>query len=253
VSFVVEAEAYDRFMGRFSQPLASRFAGLIELEPGMRALDVGAGPGALTTELVRILGAAAVTAVDPSPTFVAALADRLPGVQVSLAGAEQLPFPDGAFDVTFAQLVVHFLSDPVQGLAEMRRVTRPGGWVAACVWDHGEGGGGPLSGFWRAVASIDPSSTGEVELPGSREGQLVELADAAGLVEIEAGALTVSVEFADADTWWEPFTLGVGPAGDYVAQLDPDQRRMLRDRCLALLPDPPFTLAARTWTVVGRA
>jgi SAM-dependent methyltransferase len=240
-------------MGRYSQPLAAEFVRLVGLDPGMQALDVGAGPGALTAELVRIVGAAEVTAVDPSPTFVAALGDRLPGVRVRLASAEQLPFPDGVFDVTLAQLVVQFMSDPVRGLAEMRRVTRPGGRVAACVWDHGEGGGGPLSVFWRAVSAIDPSATGESELPGTGEGQLVELAEAAGLVDVQPGLLTASLEFADAEAWWQPFTFGVGPAGDYVAGLSPDQRRTLRDRCVELLPDPPFSLEVRAWAVVGRA
>jgi SAM-dependent methyltransferase len=253
MSFVVGAEAYDRFMGRFSQPLAAQFVGLAELEPGMQALDVGAGPGALTTELVSLLGAPSVSAVDPSPPFVAALRDRLPGVRAILAPAEQLPFSDGMFDGTLAQLVVQFMDDPVQGLAEMRRVTRPGGRVTACVWDHGHGGGGPLALFWRGVSALDPDSTGEAERPGTREGQLAELADAAGLIEIEPGSLTVSVEFADAEAWWQPYTLGVGPAGDYVAKLSADQRLALRDQCLALLPDPPFTVSARAWTVVGRA
>jgi SAM-dependent methyltransferase len=253
MSFAVGAEAYDRFMGRFSEPLAEEFVRLVELESGMQALDVGAGTGALTTELARVLGAAAVAAVDPSPTFVSALRDRLPGVRVSLGPAEELPFGDAAFDISLAQLVVSFMADPVRGLAEMRRVTRRGGRVAACVWDHADGGGGPLSLFWRAVSEMDPSPTGESERPGTREGQLGELAEAAGLVEVELDSLTVSVEFADAGAWWEPFTLGVGPAGDYVAALAPDRLAALRDRCIELLPDPPFTLEVRAWAVVGRA
>jgi SAM-dependent methyltransferase len=253
VTFVVRPEAYDLFMGRYAAPLAAQFVHQVDLQPGMQALDVGSGPGALTTELVRVLGAGAVAAVDPSPTFVAALRDRLPGVRASLAPAEDLPFPDGDFDVTLAQLVVSFMADPVQGLAEMRRVTRPGGRVAACVWDHAPGGRGPLSLFWRAVSEIDGTSTGESAHAGTREGHLVELAEAAGLAETQPGTLTVSLDFADADAWWEPYTLGVGPAGDYVARLAPDQREKLRERCVALLPDPPFTLEARAWSVVGRA
>src|SRR5690606_26054532 len=113
------------------------------------------GPGALTTELVRRLGAGAVAAVDPAPRFVETAREQHPGVAVAAAGAEALPFADDAFDVTLAQLVVPFLDDPAGGLAEMRRVTRPGGRVAACVWDHA-GGRGPLSAFWRAVREIEP-------------------------------------------------------------------------------------------------
>ena len=252
MTFAVPAAAYGRFMGRWSEPLAERFAGLLAPEPGQRALDVGCGPGALTAVLAATLGAAAVTAVDPSPPFVSALRGRLPGVRVEQARAEALPFPDAAFDLTAAQLVVPFLDDPVRGLAEMRRVTRSGGRTGACVWDHA-GGSGPLALFWRAVADLDPRSRGEAAMPGTAQGQLVELAGAAGLREVDPAALTVQVTFADADDWWEPFTLGVGPAGDHVAGLDDAGRRALRARCRELLPPAPFTLTATAWAVVGRA
>ena len=180
-------------------------------------IDVGCGPGALTTELVERLGPAAVVAVDPSESFVAAARARHPGVDIRQAAAEQLPFPDDAFDAALAQLVVHFMADPVAGLAEMRRVTRPGGVVAACVWDHA-GGRGPLSPLWEAARELDPGGHRRVRLPGSREGDLTRLFGAAGLREVEETALTVRVEHPTFDEWWEPFTLGVGPAGAYVAQ-----------------------------------
>src|SRR5450631_1326836 len=146
MSFDVPAEAYDQFMGRYSRQLSVQLADLAGVRHGQRVLDVGCGPGALTAELVTRLGAAAVSAVDPSEPFVAAARVRNPGVEVLWASAEQLPFPDRSFDAALAQLVVHFMTDPVAGLAEMARVTRPDGVVAACVWDHG-GGQGPLSQF----------------------------------------------------------------------------------------------------------
>jgi len=133
VSFTVAADAYDRFMGRYSVPLAPRFADFGEVANGQRVLDVGCGPGALTTELVRRLGDAAVTAVDPSEPFVAAARERQPGVRVERASAEHLPFRDRGFDAALAQLVVHFMTDAVAGLREMARVTRRDGVVAACV------------------------------------------------------------------------------------------------------------------------
>ncbi len=136
VSFDVAADAYDRFMGRYSQLLSPQMADLAGVRPGQRVLDVGCGPGALTAELVTRLGPEGVGAVDPSEPFVAAARARHPGVDVSQASAEELPFADGSFDAALAQLVVHFMKDPVAGLAEMARVTRPGGVVAACVWDH---------------------------------------------------------------------------------------------------------------------
>ncbi|HEY2288992.1 MAG TPA: class I SAM-dependent methyltransferase, partial [Streptosporangiaceae bacterium] len=211
MSFEVSAEAYLRFMGRFSEPLAAAFADLAGLRPGQRVLDVGCGPGALTAELARRQGAGLVSAVDPSQAFVAAVRDRLPGVTALRAAAEDLPFPDGAFGAVLAQLVVHFMADPVAGLREMGRVAGPGGTVAACVWDHG-GGQGPLRIFWEAARSLSPEIDDESRRAGTREGHLAELFDAAELREIESTALSVSLEHPTFDAWWEPFTRGVGPA-----------------------------------------
>ncbi|HSR26233.1 MAG TPA: class I SAM-dependent methyltransferase, partial [Candidatus Eisenbacteria bacterium] len=139
MTFDVSGDAYARFMGRFSEPLAARFADLADLRTGQNALDVGCGPGALTAELVRRLGAAAVSAIDPSPPFVEAVRARFPAVDARRGAAERLPFPADGFDHVMAQLVVHFMTDPVAGLREMARVARPAGTVAACVWDHAGG------------------------------------------------------------------------------------------------------------------
>ena len=154
MAFAVSADAYDRFMGRYSVPLAAEFADFAGVAPPARALDVGSGPGALTTELVRRLGSASVVAVDPSESFVEAARERHTGVDVRRATAEELPFGDDEFDTALAQLVVHFMGDPVAGLREMARVTRKGGVVAACVWDHA-GGLGPLSPFWDSARELE--------------------------------------------------------------------------------------------------
>ena len=251
VTFNVSADSYARFMGRFSEPLAVQFADLAGVRAGQRALDVGCGPGALTAHLVERLGSSAVCAIDPSEPFVAAVRARFPGVEARGGSAEQLPFPDGSFDVALAQLVVHFMTDPVAGLAEMARVTRPGGLVAACVWDHA-GGKGPLSPFWQAVHDLDPQARDESGLAGAREGHLAELCGAAGLHHVEPSSLTVTVSFATFADWWEPFLLGVGPAGAYVMQLDEERREALRVRCASLLPSAPFRLAASAWCVRAR-
>ncbi len=252
MSFTVAADAYDRFMGRYSVLLAPQFADLAEVVGGQRVLDVGCGPGALTTELVGRLGPYAVAAVDPSEPFVAAARERHPGVSVERAPAEHLPFPDQAFDAALAQLVVHFMADPVAGLSEMARVTRKHGVVAACVWDHA-GGQGPLSLYWEAARELDPEVEDESELAGAREGHLTELFEAAGLHEIEETHLAVSVEHPTFEDWWEPFALGVGPAGGYAARLDPKRRAQLRERCREKLPAAPFVLAARAWAARGLA
>jgi len=252
VSFEVAADAYDRFMGRYSTPLAPQLADLAGVQRGQRALDVGCGPGALTRELVARLGAELVAAVDPSEPFVTAARERHPGVDVRHAAAEELPFPDGEFDVTLAQLVVHFMVDPIVGLREMARVTRPGGVVAACVWDHG-GGRGPLSLFWTAVRQLDPGADDESELAGVRKGHLAELFKTAGLRNVDDTDLAVQVDHASFDAWWKPFTLGVGPAGAYVARLDAARREELKARCRELAPVAPFTLDAHAWAVLGHA
>ena len=248
VSFQVSAEAYARFMGRYSEPLATGFLAVLEARPGQRAIDVGCGPGALTAGLVAVLGADSVSAVDPSEPFIAAIRPRLPGVDVRMAVAEQLPYEDDTFDLAAAQLVVHFMSDPAAGLVEMARVTRSGGTVAACVWDHG-GGRGPLSTFWSAARKVDPQAMDESGLAGVREGHLAQLFRTAGLSQVETTELTVRAPHTSFEEWWEPYTLGVGPAGAYVSSLDEQQREALRARCEQLLPPSPFEVAATAWAV----
>ncbi len=252
MSFAVAADAYDRFMGRYSVPLAPAFADLAGVAAGQRVLDVGCGPGALTTELVQRLGPEEVAAIDPSEPFVAAARERHPGVMVEHASAEDLPFPDDAFDAALAQLVVHFMSNPVAGLQEMSRVTRKDGVVAASVWDHA-GGKGPLSPYWDAVRELDPDAEGESNLAGAREGNLTELMQAAGIREVQETYLEVSVEHPTFEDWWEPFTLGVGPAGGYVAGLDRDRRAELEARCREKFPVAPFVLTSRAWAARGLA
>ena len=247
MNFDVSGDAYDRFMGRFSKPLATEFVRLAEVQPGQRVLDVGCGPGALTAEVVRRVDPGSVFAIDPSPSFVAAVGERLPRVDVRVGVAEHLPFPDSWFDSSLGQLVVHFMTDPVAGLREMARVTRPKGWVAACVWDHA-GGAGPLSTFWAAVHEVDASAPDEARLAGAREGHLAQLCEQAGLKQIEPSKLSVTVSFGSFEDWWEPYTRGVGPAGAYVAGLDSYHLVQLRDRCQQLLT-PPFEIKATAWCV----
>jgi SAM-dependent methyltransferase len=251
VGFSVGAEEYDRFMGRYSVPLAPLFAEFAGVADGHRVLDVGCGPGALTAELVGRLGVDAVWAVDPSERFVAAVRDRHPGVRVQRAAAEGLPFEDRLFEGALAQLVVHFMADPVLGLREMARVTRYHGVVAACVWDHA-GGRGPLSVFWEAARQLDPDVHDESRLAGTRQGHLAELLGAAGLHEIEESVLAVDVEHPSFEEWWEPFTLGVGPAGSYVTRLDSARRDRLRDTCREMLPPASFIVSACAWAARGR-
>jgi SAM-dependent methyltransferase len=251
VSFAVAGSAYDRFMGRYSTPLAKPFADFADVVSGQHVLDVGSGPGALTAELVSRVGPSGVAAVDPSEPFVEALRERQPDVAVQQAKAEELPFPNERFDAVLAQLVVHFMDDPVAGLREMSRVAREGGVVAACVWDFGAQSG-PLGPFWKIVRELDSKAGDESELAGTAEGDLTRIFHAAGLDATEEAVLSVEVQHQTFEDWWEPYTLGVGPAGDYVAGLDDDQRERLRALCEERLP-APFVLSARAWATRARA
>jgi len=252
MSFDASADAYLRFMGRYSEPLAEQFVDLVGVRSGDRALDIGCGPGVLTAPLVARCGPDQVAAVDPSESFAAATRARFPGVDVRVAGAEDLPHDDDTFDVALAQLVVHFMTDPVVGLREMGRVTRPGGRVAASVWDFGAGTA-PLSVFWRAAGDLDPAAPGEGDRAGTHEGDLARIASRAGLAAVAATSLTVRLPFATFEQWWAPYLDGVGPVGSYVASLDPDHRHRVELRCRELLPEPPFEQAATAWVVLAEA
>jgi len=202
------------------------------------------------TELVGRLGERRVVGVDPSDSFVEAARARHPGVSVHLASAEQLPLAGDTFDAALAQLVVHFMADPVAGLREMSRVTVPGGAVGACVWDFEEGGS-PLSTFWAAARELDPSAPGEAELPGTRRGHLAQLLRDAGLDKVDDTTLGVEVNHPTFEDWWEPFELGVGPAGAYVASLGLLDRKRLRQRLRQILPGAPFAVTAVAWAARG--
>ena len=214
MTFDVAADAYGRFMGRFSSPLAVEFLeDLVGPQQGDRVLDVGCGPGALTTVLVGRLGASHVWAIDPSEPFVGSLSERMPTVDVRLGSAEDLPFEDDSFDLALAQLVVHFMRDPAAGLREMARVTRPGG----------RDGGvrlGPRRRPRTADAVVAGRGRGPPGCPGTSRGSPAPArvtsspcSSPPGWVDVEPSSLTVRVGFDSFEDWWEPYTYGVGPAG----------------------------------------
>jgi SAM-dependent methyltransferase len=246
-----DAAAYDGFMGRYSSQLAPQMAALAGVAPGQHVLDVGAGTGMLTSELVRIVGAGNVAAVDPSASFVDAVRLRFPGVNASVATAEELPFGAAEFEATLAQLVVHFMSDPVAGIREMRRVTRPGGVVAACVWDDPASNASPLSLFWRAVRVVETGTLAEDSRPGSHDGDLVRLFSAAGLVGIEQSEMWIHLRHETFEDWWTPYEDGTGPAGRYLATRTQEQKVALREAARSLVPVTPFQMTGRAWAARG--
>ncbi|HEY5659561.1 MAG TPA: class I SAM-dependent methyltransferase [Gaiellaceae bacterium] len=248
MAFDVGADAYDKFMGRYSVQLSPQFADFGGVAAGDHVLDVGCGPGALTAELLQ--RGAVVSAADPSPQFVAAARERYPDVDVQQATAEELPYADGSFDEVLAQLVVHFMADPVHGLSEMARVTRNGGVVAACVWDIA-GDRAPITPYWQAAKALDPTTQDE-RRAGAGEGQLPELFRQAGLEDVEETPLPVHVQHPTFEEWWLPFTLGVGPAGAHYQQLDPAHQQALEQHLREQLGQP-VELEARAWAARGIA
>lgn len=227
--------AYDRFMGRFSRRLAPVFADFAGVEPGMRALDVGAGTGALTAELVR--RGADASAAEPSEPFVDSLRSQFPDVDIRQGGAEELPWPNDSFDVALAQLVVAFMSDAHAGVREMGRVA---GTVAVCMWDRER---------MEMLAAInrtrDALGVHREDSPYRSLDEIVQLLG--GRAETEL--LEVDADYADFEDFWSALTGGAGPAGAWAASLDDEQRAAARAELLHQLgePDGPFTMTGRAW------
>ncbi len=252
MQFAAPAEDYDRFMGRYVPTLAVALADAADVGSGMRVLDVGCGPGGLTRELVTRVGAGNVAAIDPAPQFVAACRVRNPGVDVREGVAERLPWPTGEFDATLSSLVIGFMTDPDAGVREMARVTRAGGVVAACMWDIATGGMTMLSTFWAAVRTVEPEAQGERRMAGTAKGDIAERFRRVGLDDVIEGALTARAEYSDFDDFWEPLTLGVGPAGQFLRSLPQERRAQVREACRAAVPGGgPFSLDARAWFARG--
>jgi SAM-dependent methyltransferase len=249
------ADAYDRFVGRYSPNLSRELIAAAGIRRGQAVLDVGCGPGPLTSSLAALVGADLVSAVDPSEPFAQACRERVPGADVRVAPAEELPFGDDSFDATLSQLVVNFLEDAPRGLAEMRRVTRPDGVVAGCTWDYA-GEMTMLRGFWDAVRALDPERGAADEgltMRYAGPDSLGELWRGAGLRDAQVSELVAEASYEDFDDLWEPFLAGIGPAGAHAASLDADAQSRLRDEFHERLgsPDGPFTLSARAWCAVG--
>ncbi len=253
MSFVRPAAAYDDYMGRYSRRLAPLFADFAGVSSGMRALDVGAGPGALTAVLAERLGPQSVAAAEPSETFHAALASRVPDADVRLAPAEALPWEDGSFDAVLAQLVVNFMADAEAGVREMARVVRPGGVVAACTWDL-DGGMTMLHTFWQAALALAPEAPAERSTYRFAGPDLDDFwREECGLEEVGLEPLDVTAEYVDFQDFWGPFSGGVGPAGSYFVSLSPGDQDALREECRRRLDvgEGAFTLSARAWAVRG--
>ena len=254
-----EAEKYERFMGRWSQRLAPAFVKFAGVSDGERLLDVGSGTGSLALAIAAQTRRREVVGIDPSRAFVDFASKRTsdPRIKFQVGDAQKLAFPNASFNRCLALLVMNFIPDARQAMTEMRRVTKPGGWVAASVWDYNEGMT-MLRLFWNAAVALDPAVArlDERDMPFCRRGQLSALWKESGFKDVEETELVIDLEFSSFEDYWAPFLESQGPAGVFVGSLTKDQREklknQLRNDVLAGRPDGPFTLKARAWAVRGR-
>src|SRR4029077_13946627 len=243
-----QGDGYERFMGRWSRRLAPLFVTFAGVTAGDRVLDVGSGTGALSAAAAAI-ESVQVTGIEPAAAYVRYAQERLDG-HFEVGDAMALPFADDSFDRTLAVLVVHFVPDPAAALQQMIRVTRPGGVVAATVWDYGEGIQ-MLRTFWDAAVALDPAAAprDERHMPLCTRGTLTAQWRTHGLLNVDEQPLTIDMAFASFDDYWQPFLGGQGPAGVYVSSLAESARHTLESRLRARLDD--LTLRARAWAVRG--
>ena len=254
----LQSDAYSRFMDRWGRRLAPLLVKFAQLGAPASVLDVGTGLGALATSLASAYPHASVTGIDPSAAFIEAAAARTQNPRLQFLGgdAQALQFPDGSFDAVLSSLVMNFILEPSQALREMIRVTRPGGVVAAAVWDYGEGME-MLRVFWDEAIALNPAValSDERHLALCKRGELGALWRSGGLAGIDEQPLTIDLNFESFDDYWSPFLGGIGPAGAYVAALSESDRDALRYRLVHRLcdghEDQPITLHARAWAVRG--
>lgn len=254
----LNAEGYERLMGRWSQRLAPRLIEFAGIASGDRVLDVGAGTGSFSQAVLAAARYSEVVGVDPSGPYIEYARSHTfdSRARFEVGDAQALPYPDASFDKTFALLVMNFIPDARKAAAEMRRVTKPGGMVAAAVWDYGEGMA-MLRTFWDAAVSLDPAAQPrhESHMPYCRKGELSALWTATGLKETKETGLVIPLAFKSFEDFWQPFLSGQGPSGSYATGLPRERQQSLRERLrqelLGEKPDIPFTLEARAWAVRG--
>src|SRR3954463_8418521 len=250
------SEGYERFMGRWSRLLAPAYLSFAGIRDADRILDVGTGTGSVACTVAAALPSSEIIGIDPSEAFIAYARTRSKSdrVRFEVGDVQALQHKDASFDQTMSLLVMNFVPDHQKAIGEMRRVTRPGGGVSACVWDY-DAGMEMLRFFWDEVVALDPAMEPKDErhMKLSREGQLGALWRKAGLTEVEERSLTIEQTYASFADYWTPFLKGAGPGGAYVVSISEERRRQLevrlQKRLLGDRPDRAFTLKARAWCV----
>jgi len=250
--------AYEPYVGQWSRLVAREFLAWLALSPGQRWLDVGCGTGALSECILRLAAAREVVGIDPSAAFVAYVREHVTntGVRFEVGDAQELPYEEGAFDAVVSGLVLNFVPEPHKGVAEMARVARSGGTVAAYVWDYA-GGMQLMRHFWDTAVALNPVARAQDEglrSPLCHPEPLADLFRGAGVHDVDVRAIHVPTHFRDFDDYWSPFLAGKAPAPDYAMSLDEPRRAALRERIRAGLPveaDGSIRLVARAWAARG--
>jgi SAM-dependent methyltransferase len=251
-------EAYERFMGRWSPHIASKFIDWLDAPQELDWLDVGSGTGALTRTILAQADPKSVTGVDPSPVFVefAQQATKDKRASFKVGNAMELPAEDASADLVVCGLVLNFVPDPIKAVGEMKRACRAGGRVAAYVWDYAEGMQ-MLRIFWDAAAAVDPANREldeQLLFPICNPDALRETFRGADLQDVQTGPIEFRMKFADFDDYWSPFLGGVGPAPTYVSGLSDEHKNSLERelrRRLSANADGSIELPARAWAVKG--
>jgi SAM-dependent methyltransferase len=252
------SHGYELYMGRWSRRLVPAYAAFAGVKDGQRILDVGTGTGAVASALEVTLPRSEILGVDPSAAFVAYATRhaRSARLRFEVGDAQALRQADASFDHAMALLVMNFIPAEQKALAEMKRVTRVGGVVSACVWDYGDGMKS-LRSFWDEAVALDRAAAPKHErnMKLSRRGELGALWRQGGLVDVREQPLVIDQAFTSFGDYWAPFLEGTGPGGAYVASLSDGRRKQLelrlRRRLFGRRPDGPFTLEARAWCVRG--
>ena len=250
-------DRYEAYMGRWSRQIAPRFLDWLAAPEGLDWLDIGCGTGTLSSAILARSNPRSLLSIDSSVDFVATARAMLPDAraEIRMADAQSLPLGDASRDAAVSGLVLNFVPDKQKALAEMKRVSRPGGVVAFYVWDYPSGGLEFVHAFWRAAMQLDPAARDLSEdrrFPLCTPGGLIALAKSAGLARAACEPIDVPTVFRDFDDYWHPFTLGAGPAPGYCASLVPETRQRLKDRLQEGLPqsaDGSIRLKARAWAV----
>jgi ubiquinone/menaquinone biosynthesis C-methylase UbiE len=257
---VHDAAGYEQLMGRWSQKLAPLFIDFAGLADGEKILDVGCGTGSLTFALARTADLGEIAAIDYSPVFVEEAIRRNtdPCIKIRQADACSLPFEDGTFNRALALLVLHFVPEAGKAVAEMRRVVRPGGVVAAAVWDHLGG----MPGMRMMVDTVAALSEAGRQLRGRycfqpmmQPGEMKRTFVEQDLVDVTETQLMIRMDYQSFDDYWAPIAAGEGPLGNYVATLDAAERARtdaaVRDAYEAGRPDGPRSFANVAWACRG--